>query len=440
MKLSRDDNVKQLVVEFQNGKFSKCEKEAISLLEHYKDDYFLYNFLGLCQYKLKKFSQSINTYKSAIKIKKDYPEALNNLGSSLIEIGKLEEAKECFVKAINIKPDYLVSLNNLAGTYYDLAEYDSALNSYNNVLKINPKFPEVEDNILRILTFFDPKNSNLNNITKANFLLKNVKLKINLDEKIENNELFNFYKKCNLILKENYKIDNFKLSQAWRRNKIDLNCKRHFQVFWGTNAIPKYCFECYKLQFTLKTVTDLIKLYFLFDNINLKNNNIRKCFVEMRSIAKGVYKGLIYCKGIEEAQEIKKIIEPKVISFFNNKVIIKFKRGCTEFGEAHPNFKEINKQSINFMNYPEEWQKKESLIDKNIPSKNRLNSKILTDSLNGININDFLTIKNWIIYAKLIGDNSYTNFDADIEISEFMKKEMQDQIENKNYEFKVINN
>ena len=210
MKLSRDDNVKQLVVEFQNGKFSECEKEAISLLEHYKDDYFLYNFLGLCQYKLKKFSQSINTYKSAIKIKKDYPEALNNLGSSLTEIGKLEEAKECFVKAINIKPDYLVSLNNLAGTYYDLAEYDSALNSYNNVLKINPKFPEVEDNILRILTFFDPKNSNLNNITKANFLLKNVKLKINLDEKIENNELFNFYKKCNLILKENYKIDNFK--------------------------------------------------------------------------------------------------------------------------------------------------------------------------------------------------------------------------------------
>ena len=42
MKLSRDDNVKQLVVEFQNGKFSECEKEAISLLEHYKDDYFLY--------------------------------------------------------------------------------------------------------------------------------------------------------------------------------------------------------------------------------------------------------------------------------------------------------------------------------------------------------------------------------------------------------------
>ena len=160
----------------------------------------------------------------------------------------------------------------------------------------------------------------------------------------------------------------------------------------------------------------------------------------MRSIAKGVYKGLIYCKGIDEAQEIKKIIEPKVSSFFNNKVIIKFKRGCTEFGEAHPNFKEINKQSINFMNYPEEWEKKESLIDKNIPSKNRLNSKILTDSLNGININDFLTIKNWIIYAKLIGDNSYTNFDADIEISEFMKKEMQDQIENKNNEFKEINN
>ena len=59
-----------------------------------------------------------------------------------------------------------------------------------------------------------------------------------------------------------------------------------------------------------------------------------------------------------------------------------------------------------------------------------------------IEFNKSLTfnIKNWIIYAKLIGDNSYTNFDADIEISEFMKKEMQDQIENKNNEFKEINN
>ena len=55
-------------------------------------------------------------------------------------------------------------------------------------------------------------------------------------------------------------------------------------------------------------------------------------------------------------------------------------------------------------------------------------------------IKNFLTIKNWIIYAKLIGDNSYTNFDTDIEISEFMKKEMRDQIENKNNEFKEINN
>ena len=439
MKLSRDDNVKKLIVKFQKNEFSKCEQESISLLRHYKDDYFLYNFLGLCQYKLRKFNESIETYKKAIDIKKDYPEALNNLGSSLIEIGELIKAKECFIKAINIKPDYLVSLNNLAGTYFDLAEYDNALNTYNNVLKVNPKFPEVEDNILKILTFFEPKDFNLNNITKVNFLLKNVKLKIKPDEKIEDHELFNYYKKCDLILKKNYKINNFKLSQAWRRNKIDLNCKRHFQVFWGTNAIPKYCFECYKLQFTVKNVTDLIKLYFLFDTLNLKKNNIRKCFVEMRSIAKGLYKGLIYCNGIEEAEEIKRIIEPKIINFFNNKVIIKVKRGCTEFGEAHPKFKEINKESENFMNYPEEWKKKENLIDGNIPVKNRLNSKIFTETIKGINFNDFLTIKNWIVYAKIIGDNNYTNFDKDVEISKFMKKEMQNQVVEKNNEFKKIN-
>ena len=53
----------------------------------------------------------------------------------------------------------------------------------------------------------------------------------------------------------------------------------------------------------------VFKLYFLFDNLNLKNNNIRKCLVEIRPTIHGNYKGIIYCDGLSEAEEILKKID-----------------------------------------------------------------------------------------------------------------------------------
>ena len=90
------------------------------------------------------------------------------------------------------------------------------------------------------------------------------------------------------------------------------------------NIIPKYCFSCYKVQVNLSNVVDLIKLYFAFDNLNLKNNNTRKCIVETRDKIKGNYKGYLYCEDVSDAETVKKIVEDKkdnLINLFSKRIV-----------------------------------------------------------------------------------------------------------------------
>ena len=58
--------------------------------------------------------------------------------------------------------------------------------------------------------------------------------------------------------------------QIYRRNNVDLNCKRHMQIFKEKEIIPKFCFGCYKVQVDVTTVMDLIRLAALFIKVNLR--------------------------------------------------------------------------------------------------------------------------------------------------------------------------
>ena len=82
-------------------------------------------------------------------------------------------------------------------------------------------------------------------------------------------------------------------SQIFRRNTKNLNCERHFKIFNNYKVIPEYCFGCFKVSFEVGTVIDLIKLYIVFDNIEMPNNNIRKCMIEERKEISGSYKGFM---------------------------------------------------------------------------------------------------------------------------------------------------
>ena len=49
------------------------------------------------------------------------------------------------------------------------------------------------------------------------------------------------------------------LSQICRRNTVDLNCKRHREIFKTNNVIPEFYFGCFKVQVEVTTVIDLVK-------------------------------------------------------------------------------------------------------------------------------------------------------------------------------------
>ena len=80
------------------------------------------------------------------------------------------------------------------------------------------------------------------------------------------------------------------------------------QIFENHNIIPEYCFGCFKVLIEPNNVIDLIKLHLLFDNLKLDNENFRKCMIEGRKNIDGNYKGFIYCKSLEEAENAYRVI------------------------------------------------------------------------------------------------------------------------------------
>ena len=92
---------------------------------------------------------------------------------------------------------------------------------------------------------------------------------------------------------------------------------------------------------------------------------------------------------------------------YTQQVKIEIKHGCSEFYESYPAFKKINFKGNQDMEYQSEWKNKENIIDKGIPIREDKDKKILGITIKGVNLSDILIIKNWLVFAKIINDESY---------------------------------
>ena len=145
-------------------------------------------------------------------------------------------------------------------------------------------------------------------------------------------------------------------NQAYRRSTTYLNCKRHKSIFNEFNVIPEFCFGCYKVQVEPKSLIDLIKLLIVFDQLNLENNNTRKCLIELRPEVSGFYKGLIYCSGLEEANKISRHLNKIILNQIDRNLTCSIKRGCSEFYTSFPEYQEINNFGAQKMNHNAQWK------------------------------------------------------------------------------------
>jgi len=377
-----------------------ASKKALDL----KQDFIKVNlYLSGILLKLDRLEEAEASLRQLISLKPDFAEAHSNLGITLQELGRLEEAEASYRKAISLKPDYSQAHNNLGNTLKELGRLEEAMSSYTKAIKHNPDLPESRKNLAQLLTSYAPHEEISHPIVKADQEIKKIYLKEKTSGIISDDKIIQlFCKSSSIIKRHNLKLGT-NLTQAYRRNSIDLNCKRHKTIFNKFNIIPKFCFGCYKVQVEPRSILELIKLFVVFDQIKLVENNTRKCLIEIRPEISGFYKGLIYCSSLEEAYQIADYLGIVIKENIGSGLHAVVKRGCSEYPISFPDYKVINKSGAQLMNYNEDWKLIEEGHDSTSPIKS---NKIITPSLSGLNLHDVLIIQNWIDYAKGIGDPS----------------------------------
>ena len=412
------NEVDKIITLFKKKNFQEALYLSDKLIEKKKNIPFLLNLNGLINLNLENWQNAASVFQKAIDFDDKYVEAYNNIGVAYSHMGEDEKAVKNYNRAIQIKKDYSNAYNNLASHYDDIGNYNDAVKNYVNALEFDPKHMNAQNNLIHLINFFDPKKFKNNSIIKANNEIKKINKTVSVYKNISNKSLFDFYSACKEIVKNNIQNLNFFDSQIHRRNGYNLNCERHHKAFNKYTIIPEYCFSCFKVQIELKTVTQLFKLFFIFDQLKLPKDNIRKCFIELRPGISGTYKGLIYSSSLDDAKNIKNYTKPILDKLIKNNFTVKIKRGCTEFDLAFPGYKDVD--SLDQIKYNQNWKIKEKLIDDEILNGSKKGKKVFSRSLSGVSLGDVLIMNNWLNYAKLINDFSYKDITDEIFFSEYI--------------------
>ena len=433
------EQLQRLIIQFNQGQLQQVLEEVELLLEDFQNSVVLYNLKGAINAGLKKFDIAIASYKQAIKIKPDYAEAhcnlanafrdmgdpenairnykkaikikpnfaeaYNNLGLALYEKGNFQEAKKNFEYAIKNRPNFAEAYNHLGLTLNSQGKLENAQNNFLFALKIKPNYLSAKLNIIEFLTSSTPSQKVLHPLFNSEREIRKIDINSIAKDFIPDSKVTKLIFDCTDILKK-YDITVIsKQSQIYRKNSIDLDCKRHKSVFFKHGIIPEFCFGCYKVQVEPTSVIELIKLFLVFDRLNLNKNNTRKCMVETRADISGFYKGLIYCSSLDEANKIADKIHIRIKKALGREIDIKVKRGCSEYPLSFPDYKYINNAGPQPMNYNKNWKLQEEYHDKQYPFNRKAS---ISPTLSGLSLSDVLIIRNWLSYAIGIGDVSIT--------------------------------
>ena len=90
------------------------------------------------------------------------------------------------------------------------------------------------------------------------------------------------------------------------------------------------------------------------------------------------------------------------------------------------------------MKYNEEWRGKEKIIDEKLSKKDQSEKIVLTKSLTGTTVKDILIMRNWLSYAKIVGDLSYKKIFEKTTISPVIEKLLSDQLSHRSKEFDYV--
>ena len=387
-------------------------QKAISIKPDYAE---AYSNLGVTLQKQVKLGEAVTSCQKAISIKPEYAEAYYNFGNILQNQRRLEEAVTNYQKAISIKPDYAEAYSNLGNVLQEQGKLEEAIKILQNASENDNYNRVIAGTIIDILNYYIPENETIGVHAKTQKLLQQV-MAIHIDTpKLTNEAIQQLFQKSYEILEENNLSQEKYLRSQIYRGKIDniienpvyANCSRHTNVFVRYGIIPEHCFSCYKVTINPQTIVELFKLMIVFNNIKFPYDNTRKCIVETRPKVVGAYKGFIYCKNLKEAEEVYGIVKTIICEKISKDMPLTIKRGCSEFAAAYPEYNTTERDGSYSMIYNKDWRKYEENIDKDIVATT--NPKINTYNHKGVTLRDAMVMRNWLSYAKMIGDSSYLN-------------------------------
>ncbi|CAG4899286.1 tetratricopeptide repeat protein [Paraburkholderia gardini] len=106
-----------------------------------------FNNLGNVQREKGRLEDAIASYRQAMTLKPDYPEAHNNLGNALREAKQLEASIQSCAQAIALRPGYAEAYNNLGNALLDMGELDAAVETYGKAIEYRPDYAEAHNNL-----------------------------------------------------------------------------------------------------------------------------------------------------------------------------------------------------------------------------------------------------------------------------------------------------
>ncbi|MDA8918973.1 hypothetical protein N9I08_04455 [Candidatus Pelagibacter sp.] len=412
-------NLKDILLLVKDRKFNESIEHLDKLIQVDKNNFDYYYLKGISYLSLDELENAIENFSLAINIKDNSFIVYHYRGIAYLNLAKFSEAKKDFYKLISLKTDFPEVYNNLAILFYMTGNNEESIENFLQSIKLDKNHKQAISGLINALSHTENIKINDSEIISTHNKINDINFYYSSNKNIDNEDIKEFLKKANDIIDNNHKNLEFDMTQIFRRDKVVLNCKRHKKIFNTYSAIPEYCFGCYKVQVDLDNVVDLIKLYIIFENINLKNNNLRKCMIEFRKNITGKYKGLIYCDSLIDSEYVKNHLIVLLDKNFNKKLLCKIKRGCTEYAMK---YSEYDNLTNNAMTYKSEWKKYENLIDKRYPDLTI--KKKLRPTIKGISLNDVLIIRNWLAYARMIGDESHTIITDQIYNSNFIEKKL----------------
>lgn len=395
-------------------------KEALysinNILNH-EENYELVGLKASIYLKLGEYQDSYDSYTKAIDLDKNSFNFFVSRAIASFELGEFKRSIVDFKEGLKINNNSPAVFENIGKCYSNLGENDKAIEYYQKALELSPNNHRIIEMIAEKLSETNFKIKKKNLIIDTDYLIRKIKYKYSSESIIKDLVIKELIHEAENHINNNFKNLIFNQTQIFRKNNFNLNCDRHFLVFRNFKIIPKFCFSCIKVTINVDNVVDLIKLFLVFNNVSLEKNNLRKCMIDLRANAKNNYKGFIYCRSIQEAQSIKKNLDAIVKNTIASNISSNIKRGCSEFNNHYNGYEDVSRELVS---YNSEWKKYEDTIDKKYQKFNYMKKN--QETLKGISLYDVMIIRNWLIFARMIKDETYKKITEKILINPHLEK------------------